>query len=231
MEVETAVKRRLVTSLIGVVSLLVLSAPLSGAERTLFVVTDQSRLELDGTTNIGSWHCKGEAVSGALVISASWQAIEAWLSHLERFEGDSISAVPLGLTESPRFDFSLPIDTLRCGNGRMERDLRNALKADLYPEIRFEYHAIDRATLLKDNGSPLYLLEVRGTLTLAGVTRVVTIEATVRRTGTQEFAIEGEIPLRMTSFDVEPPIALLGLIKARDPLSVTFALELRRQPR
>jgi polyisoprenoid-binding protein YceI len=112
----------------------------------------------------------------------------------------------------------IPVKTIRCGNRQMERDLYRALRSDSYPSIDFRFtnmtRAADRAT-------------IRGNLSLAGTTRMIEIDAGVQRIARDRVRMQVRVPLRMTDFNVTPPTALFGIVKARNELVAQFDLVLQ----
>jgi polyisoprenoid-binding protein YceI len=61
----------------------------------------------------------------------------------------------------------------------------------------------------------------RGNLTISGVTKQVqlTFKATVDGT---KVTLTGETELKMTTYNVEPPTALLGTVKTGDALTIKY---------
>ena len=98
-----------------------------------------------------------------------------------------------------------------------------ALRAENYPVIEFRFeelvggvnHDIDRSS---------YKARIAGVLTLAGVTRNVTLEIEAQRVSRDRFRFRARLPLRMTDFRITPPTALFGMVKAKDDLVVQFDL-------
>ena len=71
---------------------------------------------------------------------------------------------------------------------------------------------------------PAFALRVEGEITLAGTSRPVTIDVTATQLAPNRFRLRGGLPLRMTDFGIQPPVALFGLIRARDELWVSVDL-------
>lgn len=113
---------------------------------------------------------------------------------------------------------SLPTRGLDCGNRAMERDLHRAVRADTYPEIRYAFDTAD-VSVVGD------FVTIGGRLTLAGVTRELVVSGRYTR-GSGALAARGSATFRMTEFDVQPPTALMGLIRARDRIIVRFDLRM-----
>ena len=108
----------------------------------------------------------------------------------------------------------------------MERDLQQALQAETYPMIEFRFlELIGGVTHDIDAGS--YDATVAGRLSLAGRTQNISVRVHTVRVGHDRFRLRATLPLRMTDFQVQPPTALFGAIKAGNDLTVHFDLLLR----
>ena len=115
----------------------------------------------------------------------------------------------------------IPVEAFDCGKSRMNRDFYAALKSEEHPRIVFEL--VDAR--LSAAADEVYDVSVTGMLTIAGVTRSVSLSAEGRgHGGGDSYRVMGRLPLSMTDFDVEPPTALAGLIRAHERIVVGFDL-------
>ena len=104
----------------------------------------------------------------------------------------------------------------------MNADFYEALKSDQHSEIQFELTSVGVQDDVPTN--EWNQIRVEGLLTIAGTTRTVDLIASWRREGANRFRVTGSKALTMTSFGVRPPVALLGLVRARDDIEVHFDL-------
>lgn len=186
-----------------------------------------SRVLLAGSTNLHGWRCATSDIDGQLWLSADPPEVLAVVDRLERAPTGAAppSEVPGGLTA--RLELAIPVAALDCGNRAMERDLRRALDAARHPAIRYRFERVEAARVDRRGAGPAeFELVVRGTMSLAGATRPVTFTVHGRRSGPHAFELTGSIPLAMTWFGIEPPTALLGLIRVDDELAVDVRLVL-----
>ena len=194
------------------------------AEAVDLRITERSRIELNGTTNIGRWACKGSSIDGNLKAVLGWSEINRIIEAIVADDVDSLSWTA-GDFAHPALSFTIPVRSLECGNSAMESDLREALRYPKYEQIRFEYTSVSGMRVT--SSTPTFELQVEGFLTLGGERRPIVVDTSVTRTGPRTFEAKGRVRLRMTTFEVTPPVALFGLIRADDQLQVNFVLELR----
>jgi polyisoprenoid-binding protein YceI len=157
----------------------------------------ESKLWLEGTTNLGPWSCNARSFE----------------AYIDADDTDASRA-------SQRIGLKVAIRALDCGNSRMtdviSRALRDTGSTPAYVTGRFEM----RSSTSNDTST----VHVSGSVTVAGVTRPIALDLFTRRRadGTREAV--GVVPLLMTDFGVTPPRAMLGLIRARDELRIRFDL-------
>ena len=170
-------------------------------------IMENSSLEIHGTSSVNSFDCDAEVI--------------------QEVHNPSTDIQGTGFT-MPGVSIVIPVRELDCDNRRMNRDLRDALKADLHPEIRFD---VIRIILVPGNEAsadtelePDPSITVEGHLSLAGVTRVVNLEVEGDLDESLRLHGWGSLDLKMTDFDVEPPTALFGLVKARNEITIRFHL-------
>jgi hypothetical protein len=172
-----------------------------------FVLSPESRIWIDGSSTVNAFTCEAAEVEG-------------FLTHAS----PDVQAAPQPVSiHEARGMLTVPVRTFDCGQRRMERDLYEALKADAFPEIRYELLDADVLTA-PETERGTYVLRVTGRLTVAGTTR--TVETTVRgeRRPDGRLRATASQPLMMTDFGIDPPTALLGLVRARDHLVVRVDL-------
>lgn len=171
-----------------------------------FDVQPESSFWIDGTSNVNSFTCDSDDIlgSGRLNTAVTKNVI---LSSEKR----SVANINL----------EVPVHSFDCGNGRMNSDLYQALKAESYPRIHFE---LENARILSipSDSEDWYRLTATGHLTIAGVSRLIEAEVEGKQVADGVYRIRGSKQLNMTDFGIKPPSALLGLVKARDEITVHF---------
>ena len=110
------------------------------------------------------------------------------------------------------FDVTIPVMTLSSPDPGVDKYLRETLRVEDYPEIRFRLHAVMSGGRDAVTGVPL---RADGTLTIAGVERAVTLNINAIRAGSY-LMVDATTDLLMTDFGVQPPKGILGVLRT-DP--------------
>jgi len=157
---------------------------------------ENSQLWIEGKSNVNQFSCKAERYNSKIKPPASAGAIEV--------------------------EVDISVEGFECGKRRMNRDLNEALMSKKHPFISFEY--TETRSMDFNDSSDQYRLVVAGNLTVAGHTRQIEfpMEAFVQEDGT--IRAIGETELRMTDYNVEPPTAMLGIVRVDDIFTVHFEL-------
>lgn len=171
----------------------------------------KSRLWIEGKSNINEFECQANQYFAEATLIDDNDPIE----YRRQFEDRVFMQV------------EIMVNGFECGRSRMNQDLQKALKSSEFPEITFTF---DNATILampddldnEDENS--FELDVQGSLTVAGQTREIRFTTKAYFVETYRIRAIGKTTIRMTDFGVEPPTALMGLVKAEDELIVNFDL-------
>jgi hypothetical protein len=210
----------------AIAAVLLLTAATSAAAGTRFSAATASSLQLEGSSNVADWRCRGTSIDAAMDVAAPLAQINAVIDRVEDGNVGVWMADPAaGRFPQPSFRLRIPVATLRCGNRAMERDMSNALKASAYPAIEFRFKEL-RGGIRHDLDRNVYETRIAGELALAGMTREIVLDVVAQRIGRDRFRLRARLPLRMTDFGIQPPAALFGMIKARDELLVLLDLVL-----
>jgi polyisoprenoid-binding protein YceI len=118
------------------------------------------------------------------------------------------------------------VASLITGVDGRDTAMRENLDAANHPEIRFEIkrfapaeHGIDAAAMTVRG-------EIRGTMTIRGVSRELRMPVAVRVDDSKRLFVEGHVPLRLDDYDVPVPNQL-GLVKMDPEVNVWIALRAR----
>lgn len=175
--------------------------------QSIFVPVDESRLWIQGSSNVNEFECHAENYMG-----------EATVPDMQ--ESPSIINAS---SELLLLKIDIEVDSFNCGKQRMNKDLQEALQADKFPEITFIYQT---ANLISEpeNMNDGFRLRVYGLLTVAGTTKEIDFSTEAYYINQRRVRAVGETTINMTDFGVAPPTALMGLIRANEELTVNFDL-------
>ncbi len=155
-----------------------------------------SRIAISGTSSVSSFTCTASHVEGSSLFQPGAARVNATVT--------------------------VPVDAFDCRNGRMSRDLYDALQGDDHPHIRFTLDTVELATEM--GNTETYPLLASGRLTIAGSTQPVVLHVEGKKRPDGTYRATGDLTLQMTTFGITPPTALMGLIKVHDRITVRFDL-------
>ncbi|MFO7620962.1 MAG: YceI family protein [Bacteroidales bacterium] len=118
--------------------------------------------------------------------------------------------------------FSCKPSDIKSKSNLMDRKTLEALKAEKFPEIKF---SLSSGTDIESDNRK-FSGNLKGTLLVAGVTKIVEIPFTGFVNDDNSLRVEGSVDLKMSDFKISPPTALLGTLKTGDNISVSFSLKL-----
>lgn len=150
-----------------------------------------SRVWVSGTSTVRSWRCESTQPTGTA------QAAGTELTQVAQSSGE----------------ITIPLASLDCRNGTMNGHMRNALKAEQNPTIRF------RATSVAV--TPEGAVRMTGPLTIAGQTRETTITGTAARQN-GKLRVTGSKQITMTEYGVTPPRLMAGTMRVNPAVTIGF---------
>ncbi|MBK9015308.1 MAG: YceI family protein [Saprospiraceae bacterium] len=178
-----------------------------GIEKT-YRINKKSVLKLEGKTNVNGFTCGCNEIF-----------------QPQRLVAEPQSDGSLNLSFSAA-SLSLKIKSLDCGNKIMNKDLHKALNSDKHPNITIELKKVEqdkcnRLTELKDWVKMKALTKI----SLNGVSKECWISITAKKFGPGQYRFIGSKTLNMTDFCVTPPVAMMGMIKVQDAITIHLDLD------
>ena len=155
----------------------------------------ESKVVVFGTSNVHDWTVEAKAMSG----TANYTV-----------ESNVLKAIP-------KLNFSVEVEQLKSGKKGMDENTYKALKSKSFKTIDYVLVKVNNITASGAN----YTIETSGDLTIAGVTKRVSITFTASLSG-KKMILVGKHKIDMTTFNVEPPKALMGTIKTGKEVIVDF---------
>lgn len=185
-------------------AMLIAIASTAGAQTLAKVpVAPESRLWIDGTSNLHGWSCKATAMDATIEVeSSATQAVAAAPSTLKQVE------------------VKVPVKSLKCGHDAMDNNLYKALKADEDPSIAYIMATFEATPDAREG----FTLHTTGTLKIAGAEKPLSMDVVAARSADGSLRATGSVTVKMTDFGIQPPTAIFGRLKTGDDVKVNFDL-------
>lgn len=119
--------------------------------------------------------------------------------------------------------FNMKAETLKSGKSAMDKNTYKAIGTDKYPYISFN----STSATVKHNGGSSYTITSNGKLTIASVTRQVTLVANCTLTADKSLKGTGSYKIKMTDYNVTPPSIMFGTIKVGNDLTIHYDFTLK----
>jgi polyisoprenoid-binding protein YceI len=191
---------------VATVTLLAALATTAAAQETARVaVAPESKLWIEGTSNLHGWSCKAEKLDAEVELDAAAAA--------------QVSVAPPKALK--KVEVKVPVRSLKCGHGAMDDNLYKALNADAAPNISYILATFEAAN---GDSKDTFTLKTVGTLTIAGKENKLTMDVTATRLADGTVKATGMVPIKMTDYGIKPPTAIFGRLKTGDEVKVNFEL-------
>jgi hypothetical protein len=116
--------------------------------------------------------------------------------------------------------FSLVVQNLKSGESGLDKNAYKALKSGQYKDI--EYKLLS-ATIMPGKENK-YLIKTQGNLSIAGVTKQVSMDVYCTVNQDASITCTGSDKLEMTDYKVKPPTFMLGAMKTGDAITLNYTL-------
>ena len=169
-------------------------------------VQPESKLWIAGNSTVRAFQCQAAAFDARLGASGP----------------NAVSGVLAGEKAVSDIVVTVPAEKLDCRNGTMNEHMRKALKVEQFPAITFRVASYDLAKAADGVNVTL-----NGALTLGGVEKPITINATAKPGDNGTLLVSGTREIRMTEFGLKPPTLMLGTLKVDERVKVGFDIVLK----
>ena len=171
---------------------------------------DSGTATVSGTSTLHDWSAKSTTVAGTVKSSGPWTGAAPTLQSIQ---------------------LSIPADSLKSSEGSdMDDKIHDALKAKANPLITFTLSSA-KFQSAPSTDDPKYHYAASGKLTVAGASHSVNLTLDIQPSKGDMLTIETQTPLKMTDFGIQPPTAMLGMIKSGNKVTVNVVWQLvRRKP-
>jgi len=152
---------------------------------------------VNGTSNLHAWHQNVGKISGK--------------GEVKQAADKSLSMQTLNII--------IQVNSIKADESGMNSRTYKALKADKFPEITF---SLTEPIANIPSGANAFATTAKGRLTIAGVTKPVTMPVKITIGEDKKITIDGIQPVKMTDHGIDPPTALLGMLKTGDVVTINF---------
>ncbi len=190
-------------------------------------VDGSSDVRLQGTTSIGAWLSKSRDVDAKVVVDMDRSTLNHIFDDVSADYLPELPALPIAVSSPAVVKLVVPVKSFKGGSKGMDHDMQAALKASEHPDIKYILDSVQSVSLAMDSKSERPALEImtHGRLSVAGVEKQTSIDALVFRDPQGRIVVHAAKQLLMSDFDVKPPTALFGLIRAHNAMIVDFDLD------
>lgn len=186
------------------IALMGLILMIAGAWMGVVKFTNRShQMTIAGTSNLHDWTTNVESMQ----LQAEMELVNGYVS--------TVGTVMM----------SAKVNSIRSDKGSvMDNKTKEALKGDKFPNIVYQLKQVEIVPM-KDKISKL---KTEGTLSIAGVTKAVTMDVFARQLPSGEVEVWGAHAISMKSFGMQAPTALMGSIKTGDKVTVNYSVILKK---
>jgi polyisoprenoid-binding protein YceI len=188
--------------IVAAAAVIFLGAFVMERDRLQFSFVGGEGLSIEGTSNVHGWDCETNTISGTF---------EAGVQN------------PLASME--RLRVSVPLDPVACGSREMDRRMKRAMNADRHQSVGYE---LDRLTVVRESGD-VAVLNTRGRLTINGKVQPIDMQVEGRKLADGRIRFTGTHQLKMSDFDIDPPVAMLGAMRTGNEVTVKFDVTAARR--
>ena len=165
---------------------------------------------IDGTSTIHDWTVEGKLIGGKVQVGPNFPV------------GAKANSVAPGKVDG-KVSVIIPARSLKSGKSAMDDVMLEAMKAQEHPRIEY---SLTELTLKEKPGTAdaPHVFEAKGSLTVSGVTKPITMPITMTAPDRKSLRFAGETKIKMTDFGIQPPAPKVaaGLITTGDEVTIKF---------
>jgi len=176
----------------------------SEAQSTYTISSDAKAngMKLSGTSSMHDWDMNAHVFAG-----------EAQFDVKKQGDGEQIT----GLNS---LTFSLPVVNLKSDKKGLDKNAYEALNTTLHKDIHYKLSS----AIVSPEKDGKFLINAIGDLTIAGITREVTMDVYCLVNSNSTISCSGSNKLKMTDYKIEPPSFMFGAMKTGDGVTLNFTM-------
>ena len=147
-------------------------------------------------------------------------SLHAWESNITLIEGKgTFQLIDNVITSIKDAEIKITVKGIKSEKGsKMDQKTYETFNADEYPSITYSFNN----AVIKINDSQIVNMETTGRLSIAGVSKSVPISALGKKLPNGDLHLTVSKKLKMTDFNMDPPVMFLGTMKVGDEITVNF---------
>lgn len=175
------------------------------SNRVNYAIKEQSSLTIAGSSNVNKFECRTYK-----------DFSDGYINILTEEQKDYVKFSNAIL--------KIEIKSFDCENPLLNKDFYKTLNANESPTIDVELLGAEpeKGTKILKGNSGKFLADVG--ISLNGTSKPDQIIVKWEKTGFNTYRFTGEKELKMSDFDIDAPVAALGLIKVNDEINISFDL-------
>jgi len=157
---------------------------------------------------------------GSEIKVAGTSNIHDWTMQTNTISGEAqVTLAGKDLTDVKTLNFSTAAKNLKGKEDLLNTRAHKAMKADKFPTIAFK---LNSASVSGD------IVKGTGALTIAGVTKEITVQGKASENADGSLLISGARKIKMSEYGIQPPTFMLGALKVADEINVIYNLKLKK---
>jgi polyisoprenoid-binding protein YceI len=184
---------------------LALGVPLRAAENWVRYVAQPGggQVKVEGTSTLHDWTVESKLIGGYIELDSGF--------NLDKPQPGKINA---------RVAVLIPVRQMKSDKTAMDTVMYDSMKEKDHRRIDYRLAEMTLKEVPKAADAP-FLFDTKGELVVAGVTNKIQMPVTMVRVGADKLKFTGSIPVKMTSFGIDPPTKF-GVFSTGDDVKLSF---------
>ena len=185
-----------IKTVIGILGCLVFLTLSTVQAQTYKMVPKVSVVKILGTSSVHDWESSTDQINGDMVLATDGKS------------GKQIQSLVV----------KVPVKSIKSGKGLMDSKTYDAFESDKNPLITFQMTEVSSVKLTGKDVETT----VSGNITMAGMTKKISIKSTGKILADGSFQFKGSVPLKLSEFKMKSPTAMMGMLKTGDAVTINF---------
>jgi polyisoprenoid-binding protein YceI len=147
-------------------------------------------------------------------------SLHDWKMKVEKLDASFVLAEAASLQSLKAGSLTVDVQSIKSEHSLMNKKTYEALKSDEHPKI-----SVKLVRLQETGAKGIAEME----LTIAGKTQKVSDDFTIDAISPSVLKIKGEMDLKMSDYEIKPPVALMGTVKTGDEIKIVYDLHFKQQ--